>query len=243
MTRVHLGVLAVCIACSVLLPIPARASGCSPNFYHTDQGWLEKWFTTQPYKSQQDRLVQVYSAIPSITTTVLMAQAQGARDRWESASFNSTPVFTYLFCTSQPTGGTYVIIVSTHQEYENLMFSLTGQTDEAAIAFTVRGFYPFNGNVVNSKTVIDGSLQWATTCASGACGSTRFSLLGTVVHEWGHAFGGLSDEYSDYTHRRGTVRDGINVAGTEDPKKVPFRSCPTAAYRVVESACAPEVYR
>jgi IgA Peptidase M64 len=44
----------------------------------------------------------------------------------------------------------------------------------------------------------------------------------TVIHEWGHAFAGLSDEYVDKVHR-GTAGTGINVAGTGDPKQVPWR--------------------
>jgi hypothetical protein len=45
----------------------------------------------------------------------------------------------------------------------------------------------------------------------------------TVIHEFGHAFGRLSDEYSSYTNERGAPRDGINVAATEDPERVPWR--------------------
>lgn len=44
-----------------------------------------------------------------------------------------------------------------------------------------------------------------------------------VVHEWGHAFGGLSDEYSDHTHQRGSVRNGVNISASEDPEQVPWR--------------------
>lgn len=44
----------------------------------------------------------------------------------------------------------------------------------------------------------------------------------TVIHEWGHAFGGLSDEYATRTHDRGEPREGINVATTDDPKRVPW---------------------
>lgn len=44
-----------------------------------------------------------------------------------------------------------------------------------------------------------------------------------VVHEWGHAFGGLGDEYSSHTHERGPVRNGINVSATEDPEQVPWK--------------------
>jgi IgA peptidase M64 len=45
----------------------------------------------------------------------------------------------------------------------------------------------------------------------------------TVVHEWGHAFAGLGDEYSDHTHERGSVPTRINISATEDPKQVPWR--------------------
>lgn len=45
----------------------------------------------------------------------------------------------------------------------------------------------------------------------------------TLVHEWGHAFGGLSDEYATHTHDRGAPADGINVAASDDPEKVPWR--------------------
>ena len=44
----------------------------------------------------------------------------------------------------------------------------------------------------------------------------------TMVHEWGHAFGGLGDEYVDRTHR-GEGRQGINTANTGDKAKVPWK--------------------
>src|SRR5262249_35047619 len=44
----------------------------------------------------------------------------------------------------------------------------------------------------------------------------------TVIHEWGHAFAGLGDEYVDQVHR-GTTGDRPNVSGSSDPKKVPWR--------------------
>ncbi|MFN0006628.1 MAG: M64 family metallopeptidase [Planctomycetota bacterium] len=45
----------------------------------------------------------------------------------------------------------------------------------------------------------------------------------TTVHEFGHSFGGLSDEYAEQqAHNQGAVRDGINVAATDDPKLVPW---------------------
>ena len=45
----------------------------------------------------------------------------------------------------------------------------------------------------------------------------------TVIHEWGHAFAALSDEYDAQQVRHpGAVRGGINVSTTDDPKAVPW---------------------
>jgi hypothetical protein len=45
----------------------------------------------------------------------------------------------------------------------------------------------------------------------------------TTIHEFGHSFGGLSDEYAErQAHTQGAVRDGINVAASDDPRKVPW---------------------
>ncbi|MCK6446756.1 MAG: M64 family metallo-endopeptidase [Planctomycetes bacterium] len=45
----------------------------------------------------------------------------------------------------------------------------------------------------------------------------------TVIHEFGHSFGRLSDEYdAQQSHDAGPARDGINVAANEDPQKVPW---------------------
>ncbi len=44
----------------------------------------------------------------------------------------------------------------------------------------------------------------------------------TVIHEWGHAFAGLSDEYSSFTGHRGAPRNGVNISTTKDPKQVPW---------------------
>lgn len=51
----------------------------------------------------------------------------------------------------------------------------------------------------------------------------------TVIHEWGHAFGGLSDEYDTQTsHEQGPAHDGINVAASGDPKTAPWAHWITA---------------
>ncbi len=44
-----------------------------------------------------------------------------------------------------------------------------------------------------------------------------------VLHEWGHAFAGLKDEYTDDTSYRGDVESWINVSDTEDEERVPWR--------------------
>ncbi|MDE0904495.1 MAG: M64 family metallo-endopeptidase [Planctomycetota bacterium] len=44
----------------------------------------------------------------------------------------------------------------------------------------------------------------------------------TAVHEFGHSFGGLGDEYATETHKRGSPRRGINVTNDGDPKKAPW---------------------
>lgn len=45
----------------------------------------------------------------------------------------------------------------------------------------------------------------------------------TVIHEFGHSFVGLGDEYDSRTHDRGAVRNAANVSNTDDPEQVPWR--------------------
>jgi len=42
----------------------------------------------------------------------------------------------------------------------------------------------------------------------------------TVVHEFGHSFFGLGDEYVTETHKRGSVRNAVNVSNTDDEQAV-----------------------
>lgn len=42
----------------------------------------------------------------------------------------------------------------------------------------------------------------------------------TVVHEFGHSFFGLGDEYTTETHKRGKVRNAVNVSNTPDESAV-----------------------
>ena len=44
----------------------------------------------------------------------------------------------------------------------------------------------------------------------------------TLIHEFGHAFADLGDEYTDNTGHRGAVANSPNVSNTGDPKRVPW---------------------
>jgi hypothetical protein len=44
----------------------------------------------------------------------------------------------------------------------------------------------------------------------------------TVIHEWGHAFAGLADEYSSFTGHRGAARTQINISTVKDKERVPW---------------------
>ncbi|MCZ6598277.1 MAG: M64 family metallo-endopeptidase, partial [Planctomycetota bacterium] len=44
----------------------------------------------------------------------------------------------------------------------------------------------------------------------------------TLIHEWGHAFANLQDEYSTHTGFRGDVTNSVNVSNTPDPERVPW---------------------
>ena len=44
----------------------------------------------------------------------------------------------------------------------------------------------------------------------------------TTIHEFGHAFASLGDEYTTRTSNRSTVRQAPNIAGTDDPELVPW---------------------
>ncbi|MEQ8767906.1 MAG: M64 family metallopeptidase [Planctomycetota bacterium] len=46
---------------------------------------------------------------------------------------------------------------------------------------------------------------------------------GTIIHEMGHAFARLSDEYSSDTGDRGVPRDGINISNSPEPDDLPWK--------------------
>lgn len=45
----------------------------------------------------------------------------------------------------------------------------------------------------------------------------------TTMHEWGHAFADLADEYSTKTHERGAASNAVNSSNTPDPQRVPWK--------------------
>jgi len=45
----------------------------------------------------------------------------------------------------------------------------------------------------------------------------------SILHHWGHAFAGLSDEYASYARHEGQTPEGINVFDSDDPDRVPWR--------------------
>lgn len=47
--------------------------------------------------------------------------------------------------------------------------------------------------------------------------------MATMIHEFGHSFGRLSDEYSTETHKRGELRRNVNVTNDPDPEKAPWK--------------------
>jgi len=46
--------------------------------------------------------------------------------------------------------------------------------------------------------------------------------LPMLIHEWGHAFGLLGDEYATHTHERGLPSEHANVAVSADPQEAPW---------------------
>ena len=51
-------------------------------------------------------------------------------------------------------------------------------------------------------------------------GGTSFA---TLIHEWGHAFAGLMDEYTTDVGYTGAVESGPNVSNSDDPEQAPWR--------------------
>jgi hypothetical protein len=110
------------------------------------------------------------------------------------------------------------------RDYDTLLGGFTLDTDAGHVGVDVE-------RVRSVLEQIPGSDQLAIVfCKLGVegTGSPGCAVIGgrdarTTIHEFGHAFTDLGDEYSTHTHKRGAVRDAINISSTEDKKKVPWR--------------------
>jgi hypothetical protein len=70
------------------------------------------------------------------------------------------------------------------------------------------------------------AIVWAKTGVLGTS-NDGIATIGAqsqpmLIHEWGHAFGRLGDEYATRTHERGPPLRGINVATSDDPASSPW---------------------
>lgn len=110
------------------------------------------------------------------------------------------------------------------RDYDTLLGAYTLATDAGHVAIDVR-------RVRDVLAQIPGSDELAVVFVKlgvAGTGSPGVAVIGgrdasTTIHEFGHAFGGLGDEYSTHTHKRGAVRDSINISSTEDEEHVPWR--------------------
>ncbi len=69
--------------------------------------------------------------------------------------------------------------------------------------------------IVYVRTGVLGTGSAGIACVGGRSAET-------TIHEWGHAFARLGDEYSTNTHERGAVSRRPNVSPTDDPLEVPW---------------------
>jgi hypothetical protein len=110
------------------------------------------------------------------------------------------------------------------REYDTLLGGFTLGTDAGHVAIDGRRAHDVLAQIPGS----DGFAIVFVKLGVLGTGGDGLAVIGgrdarIAVHEWGHAFGGLGDEYSDHTHRRGLVGDRVNVSSSEDPKLVPWR--------------------
>ncbi|MDP6408396.1 MAG: M64 family metallopeptidase [Planctomycetota bacterium] len=97
--------------------------------------------------------------------------------------------------------GTYAGHVGVSAERVRAMLDEWGEHDSLAIVFVKQGVLGTGGG------------GFATIGGRNAK---------TTIHEWGHAFAELGDEYATKTHERGGVSRRVNVSDTDDPEEVPW---------------------
>ena len=110
------------------------------------------------------------------------------------------------------------------REYETLLGGFTRGTEEGHVSVDFGRVRSVLGEIPDS----DGIAIVFVKLGILGTGGLGVAVIGgrdarTAVHEFGHAFAGLGDEYSTHTHVRGAVSDNVNVSSTEDRKLVPWR--------------------
>ncbi len=111
-----------------------------------------------------------------------------------------------------------------------------GRTKETALGGFIAGQVQGQVGIDHAKAVSmlemlpeqDGYAIAIVKAGSMGTGGGGIAAIGgraddTLVHEWGHAFANLSDEYSTFTGHRGSPRTTINVSATDDEKAVPWK--------------------
>ena len=110
------------------------------------------------------------------------------------------------------------------REYETLLGGFTRGTDSGHVSVDFGRVQSVLADIPHSDGI---AIVFVKLGILGS-GGLGVAVIGgrdarTAVHEFGHAFAGLGDEYATHTHVRGVVRDNVNVSSTDDPERVPWR--------------------
>jgi len=110
------------------------------------------------------------------------------------------------------------------RDYDTLLGGYTLDTVDGHVAVDTRRVHAVLEEIPGSDGV---AVVFVKLGIIGSSGDGVAAIGGrnaqTTIHEWGHAFGGLGDEYANFTHERGAVVNEINVSASEDRKLVPWR--------------------
>ena len=110
------------------------------------------------------------------------------------------------------------------RDYDTLLGGYTLATDSGHVGIDVQRVHELLREIPGSDGV---AVVFAKLGVSGSSAGGVAVIggrdPGTVIHEWGHAFGDLGDEYSTHTHVRGQVSNGINISASEERQLVPWR--------------------
>ncbi len=111
-----------------------------------------------------------------------------------------------------------------------------GRAYDTALGGRVTGTYA--GNVGIDRSLVHAMLDQLPEHDGQAIVFVKLGVLGTggggvatiggrsvktTIHEFGHSFGHLGDEYSTKTHERGRVGTAPNVSDTPDPERLPWK--------------------